>query len=462
MNSGPAEARDLKQGGDAGHGTEVTPHLVRPGPAPTMWARGYSWLAPVSPGRYLVAILAIAVAAWGSYFAGRGLSSPHDQFDLKIYDAAVRFWTSGHNLYDYAQPDSLMGSLGFTYPPLAAVLMSPMSLLSWRAVQSITVIAIALAGAAFCYLLLQDSIRMRGPQGLLIVGVATSVGFLFEPIRENISYGQVNLFLGLMVVFDVFFLARRYPRLFGIGIGLAAAIKLTPAIFILYLVLTKRWRPAITAAITAVVLSLAAAVVAWSEVWDFFTSILWDTSRVGHPDSVFNQSINGLLARLASPDLPSRRLWVLLSIILAVFGLWRARKVFLAGDDLAGMTITGMVGLMVSPVSWTHHAVWVLPAVVVLLHRAWELGRDFGTADPTTRRQFWSLVGLTFAGLGWTIEAHHYVTDRTRDWSVATWSDHLLATLPTLWCLAIIALLPARKLVPAWSAAALPRVPARH
>ena len=447
MDSGPTESRP---GLGAG---------IRSAPEPddddtlTVWHRVYRWLAPPSPVRYLVALALIAVAAWGSYFAGLGLSSPHDQFDLKIYDAAVRYWTSGNELYDYSQPDSLMGQLGFTYPPLAAVLMSPMSLLPWQVVQSLTVIAVAVACAGFCYLLLKDSVRMRGPQGLLIVGVAASVAFLYEPIRENISYGQVNLFLGLMIAFDVLYLARRHPKLFGVGIGLAAAIKLTPAIFIVYLVLTKRWRPAITAAITAAVLSFGVAVVAWNEVWNFFTSILWDTSRVGHPDSVFNQSINGFLARLVSPDLPSRGLWALLSLALLVYGLWRARRVYLAGDDLAGVTITGMVGLMVSPVSWTHHAVWVLPATVVLVHRAWELWGDYCTGDRAARRPLVTMVVLIVLGTGWSIEAHHYVTDRTRDWSAATWSDQLLATLPTLWCLAVITLLPARRVLPAYTRA---------
>lgn len=417
---------------------------------PSGWRRAYRWLAPSTPARYLVALTLVALAAAVSYAVGRGVSSPHGQFDLKIYDAAVRYWAFGNPLYEYAQPDSLMGTLGFTYPPLAAVLMSPMVVLPWSAVQIITVSLIALAGAGFTYLILRDSVRMRGPQGLLIVGAATSVGFLWEPVRENISYGQVNLFLGLLVVGDLLLLGRRYPKLAGVGVGLAAAIKLTPAIFVLYLALTRRWRPAVTAAVSAAVFSLAAAVVAWREVWDFFTEILWDTSRVGHPDSVFNQSINGFLARVASPADHSRTVWVALAVLVVGFGLWRATRLFARGDDLAGITVTGLVGLMVSPVSWTHHAVWALPAMVVLVHRAWELRSRIRAGENAVRARFWGLVALAVLGTGWILEAHKYVTDRTRDWSAALWSDHMLATLPTVWCLAVIALLPARSSLPAW------------
>jgi alpha-1,2-mannosyltransferase len=412
--------------------------------------RFFRWFAPSSPIRYVAALAVIAVSGLASYFIGRGLSSPHDQFDLKIYNAAVTFWTSGRPLYDYSQPDSLMDQLGFTYPPFSAVLMTPMTLLPWRAVQSITVIAIALACAGLVYLLLKDSVRMRGPQGLLIVGVGASAAFLWEPVRENISYGQVNIYLGLAIAFDFVYLARRFPKLFGIGVGLAAAIKLTPGIFILYLLVTRRWRAAAMATGTFFVLSFGVAVVAYDEVRDFFTAILWDTSRVGHPDNVFNQSVNGFLARLVSPDPPSRGLWMALAVVVVAFGMWRAHRLFAAGDDIAGVTITGFVALMVTPISWTHHAVWVVPAVIILGHRAVELGRRFRNLDKSETRSFWLVIGLLAAGAGWTIEAHHYVTDRTKDWSVATWSDQLLATLPTIWCLLIIVLLPARKVLPLW------------
>jgi alpha-1,2-mannosyltransferase len=419
-------------------------------PALTRFQKFLAWFAVSSPLRYVSALALVAVAAWASYWIGRALSSPHDQFDLKIYNAAVKFWTSGHPLYDYSQPDSLMDQLGFTYPPFSAVLMTPMTLLPWQAVQSITVIAIALSCAGFTYLLLQDSIRMRGPQGLLILGVATSAAFLFEPIRENISYGQVNIYLGLAIAFDFLFLARRLPKAFGIGVGLAAAVKLTPGIFILYLLVTRRWRAAIVASATFVVLSFGVAIVAYEEVRDFFTVILWDTSRVGHPDNVFNQSVNGFLARLASPDLPSRGLWAALAFVVVVFGMWRAWKLFQAGDDLAGVTVTGLVALMVTPISWTHHAVWVMPVMVILGHRAVELGRRLKELSKAERRSYWTVIGLIMLGIGWTIEAHHYVTDRTKDWSVATWSDQLLATLPTIWCLLVLVLLPARRVLPLW------------
>jgi len=93
---------------------------------------------------------------------------------------------------------------------------------------------------------------------------------------------------------------------------------------------------------------------------------------------------------------------------------------------------------------------WVLPAAVVLVHRAWELGRDYPMLSTRDRRSYWVALGLAVASLGWWVESHHYLTDQTHQWWVGSGTDLLLAMLPTLWCLAVVVLLPARRVLPAW------------
>jgi alpha-1,2-mannosyltransferase len=100
--------------------------------------------------------------------------------------------------------------------------------------------------------------------------------------------------------------------------------------------------------------------------WDYWTSILWDTSRVGRLVNPWNQSILGLLAHVADPAQPDRLLWVLLAAAVAVLGLWRAMRVYRRGDDLTAVTLVGLTACLVSPISWVHHLYWVVPAVVLL------------------------------------------------------------------------------------------------
>ncbi|HYO34847.1 MAG TPA: glycosyltransferase family 87 protein [Geodermatophilus sp.] len=275
-----------------------------------------------------------------------------------------------------------------------------------------------------------------------------------EPVRETIGFGQVNLFLLALVMADVVAL-RRGSRWAGVGIGLAAAVKLTPGLFVVWLLLTRRWRAARVAVATAAAATLLAAAVAPATSWRFWTGTLWQTERVGRLDKTSNQSLLGALARLADPGDPSRPVWALLAAAALVFVLTRAVRATRAGDDLAGVTLTGLAACLVSPVTWSHHLVWLVPALVVLVDVA------AGTPPvPGTPRRSRSRAGAAAlaAGTGlvlasssiWFAEArpgsHH-------DLGVP---GLLVEDLYLLVTLLVVALLPAR----VTAARAAPRSPA--
>ncbi|MBO0871631.1 MAG: DUF2029 domain-containing protein, partial [Micromonosporaceae bacterium] len=250
-----------------------------------------------------------------------GYGNRHNFLDLRIYDGAVRWWAHGHPLYDFAVPDRYQGSLGFTYPPFAAVLMYPMA---WVPVV-VTIAAMFLVSAAAIVLttvwLVAPVARRHGWPVWYAVGLAVPLITVLEPIRETVTFGQINLLLAVLVVGDLLVVTRRAPRWAGIGIGLAAAIKLTPAIFIGYLLLTRRTRPALVAMATAVGASLVAAAVHPADSWRYWTHVLWQASRVGHLDQIPNQSLLGLVYRLAYPHPGNRLLWLALAGAALVFGM---------------------------------------------------------------------------------------------------------------------------------------------
>ena len=103
----------------------------------------------------------------------------------------------------------------------------------------------------------------------------------------------------------------RGRRWAGVGIGLATAIKLTPGVFILYLLVTRRWRAAATAIGAAAAATLVAAALFPDQSREFWTSALWDTNRVGILEYVSNQSLRGLLARLPLGAVESK-VWLVL------------------------------------------------------------------------------------------------------------------------------------------------------
>ncbi len=285
-------------------------------------------------------------------------------FDLGVYRGAVRWWLLDDGpLYDFRYQFT---EYGFTYPPFAALLFSPLVATSWP-------VAIALGllvNAAMVALLLRrlgwPEIRARRWHRPTALVVATCGIMLFEPVRDTFSYGQVNLVLLVLVLADERLLARG-SRYAGIGIGLAAAVKLTPGIFLLYLVVAGKRRAAAVAAGTAAAATALAALIAPGASRVFWTDALWDTERVGKLAYVSNQSLRGVLARL---DVPHASAWWLglVAVVLAVWAV-RARRAAAAGDHLTGFALTGIAGCLVSPVTWVHHLVWVLPALVLLARR---------------------------------------------------------------------------------------------
>ncbi|GAB3801764.1 hypothetical protein GCM10027605_19880 [Micromonospora zhanjiangensis] len=155
------------------------------------------------------------------------------------------------------------------------------------------------------------------------------------------------------------------------GIGLATAIKLTPGIFIVYLLVTRRWRAAAVASGTAAAATLLAAAAAPDASREFWTEALWNTDRVGSLAYISNQSLQGLVARL-DPTHPSTVAWLAAVLATLAVWAWRSRVAVAAGDEPAGLALTGVVGCLVSPVTWVHHLVWLIPALVLLVHNAFD------------------------------------------------------------------------------------------
>ena len=287
----------------------------------------------------------------------------HGAFDLHVYRGAMVWWRHGHPLYTYHLGHT---PFGFTYPPFAALTMLPMAFVSQAAAVAITYVACCLAILLTTWWLVVPIARRHGWSPWWSLAVAVPFVVAMDPVRETLGYLQVNLFLAVLVLADVLAL-RRGRRWAGIGIGLATAIKLTPGLFIVYLALTRRWRAAITASGAFAATTLVAYLFDPHTSVEFWTSTLWDTSRVGHTDYTENQSLLGRVSRLAWPGEPSRVPWGLLVLVLLLLGMWRAVRAFRRGDELVGITLTGLTGNLISPISWTHHLYWVVPAVLVLV-----------------------------------------------------------------------------------------------
>ncbi|WP_341718210.1 glycosyltransferase 87 family protein [Micromonospora sp. FIMYZ51] len=336
--------------------------------------------------RTVVRVGIVAAVAYAAWLAIGAFGRPYNFFDMKIYHGAVVWWASGHELYEFVAPDT---TLGFTYPPFAGLAMLPMAHLPVaaaglvNAVVSIAVLAVVLAA------LLRPIVDRMGWPLWYTVAIATPLAVAIEPTRETLGYGQVNLLLFALVIADLVALRWRSRRgthscesdgpllrfiysgaWAGVGIGLATAVKLTPALFIFYLMITRQWRVAMTAIGTTIGVTLGSFGIVGAESRAYFGSVLWQTERVGAADMTPNQSLAGLLARLYDSIETPGLLWLAFSVLVLALGLSRAADAHSDGDELTAFTLVGLTANVISPISWTHHLVWVIPAVIVLVDHA--------------------------------------------------------------------------------------------
>jgi alpha-1,2-mannosyltransferase len=355
-------------------------------------------------------------------------------FDLKVYFGAINYWAHGRGeVYDYLAP---LTKYGFTYPPFAALTMLPMAVLPWHLVITISLVATALVTALITWWFLGPVVAAHRWPRWFVYLLAAALLFAFEPMRETLSFGQVNMLLVFLIVADLVLLVGR-SRWGGVGVGLATAIKLTPGVFILYLLLARRYRAAIVAMATTSVATLLAAVVAPHASRIFWTDALWDTDRIGQLSYISNQSVEGFVARL-HPGSPSMKLWAAIVLVLLAVWAWRVRRAVRLGDERAGLALTGVLGGLISPVTWIHHLVWLVPAMLLLVAR----GLD-AVASPVpggSRRRGVRL--LVFAGaldVVLSSRAVWYFSDHFTGWGLLVSNLYALASVTLLLGLPLVA-----------------------
>ena len=351
-----------------------------------------AWLRKPSTVLALRIILIVALAAVVWYLTDR-YGEHHKLFDFRIYRKAVLFWLDGdNNLYNYTQADKTNNYLGFTYPPFGAFIMIPLAVLPYGLAKWSHLVVISAALGLMCYWTATPLARRFKQPAWFVLGLTVPLAFALEPIRESLSFGQVNHELAVLIIGDLLFLVHRRSKWGGVGIGLATAIKLTPGIFIIYLLLTRKWRAAITAMFTATAATVLTAGFDLRTSAKFWLVTFWDSSRVGILDQTSNTSINGMLLRFFDDRDPNYPQVFYLAMVAGVlgYGFYRAVRAHKLGDEITAMTIVGLVGVMVSPVSWIHHNFWIVPALVVLADVALRSGLW------TRRFWCWTVVFMLF------------------------------------------------------------------
>jgi len=321
---------------------------------------------------------AIAVAAavvWlvsGAYMFHFGASW---HLDLRVYREA------GSALYHHGSPftvDFTANHLPFTYTPFALLVLSPLAFGRLGLVETLWWLASAVSFVGATYLLLTTGTSLAGRRAWAVAALLCATASLaLEPVRSNFDYGQINLILMVMIVADV---TRVRAPWRGVLVGLAAAIKLTPLVFLFYFAAARDWRSLARGVGTVVVVTGASWLVLPSDSARYWFHEVTDARRTGALGVVSNQGWNGLVHR--SPFDGGHFgtvVWLVLSLATLAGGVVLTRWLVEGARTVEALTVLALTELLVSPVSWTHHWSWlvVVPIVAVGL---WSVHRQVAVA----------------------------------------------------------------------------------
>ncbi len=381
---------------------------VTTAPAPT---RGrLAILAPL-----LLALSVAARLAW-TYLAPNGANF----VDLHVYVGGAATIGTEHSLYDFTYGDLTPGfALPFTYPPFAAVAFYPLTLLPFGFLSFSWTVGIIAA----LYGVVRLSQRLLGGGSRRMAMCWTAVCIWIEPMRSTLDYGQINVLLCLVVLYAV---CNTRWWVSGLLVGLGTGIKLTPAISGLYFLGVKRWGTALFAAMVFVGTIGISALAVGDDVRRYFTDLIFEPNRIGPVATSFNQSWRGGISRIVGYDAGFSApvlIELAATAVLAVLA-WRAIG---AQDRLGGIVIVQLFGLLLSPISWTHHWVWLVPLMIWLIHgplRELRGAKIFG----------WGWLVLTLIGLPWLLSfAQPSIWQTGRPWYLA-WAGlvYIVAAVATL------------------------------
>ena len=429
------------------------PGQAPPRLAPTLrsWRPGIATRVGISVAFALSAMLQIFGVPFTSSFGTR------TRFDMDVYRIGGQIWHQGLSLYaEGSMPFTTDGIwLPFTYPPFAALLFTPLGALPL----SVASIGISLITAALLIYVTKLSLALLdigsdANRWWLATGLSVAT-IWFNPFWMTLGFGQINMVLMAMIMVDVFVLHRRAASpgasaarwAQGALTGIAAAIKLTPLVFLGVFFVAGRFRAVVTGLVTFAVAGLIGVLWMPEDSRTYWTDTLFHTARIGQPEGRINQNLNAAGLRLFGDGDTSSYWWIGTSLAITVLALlaarsWQPVAAFAPGPmtgRVAALGVTCIVaiwGLLVSPTTWAHHWVWCVPALLLCL----TLGRRIGTR--AARLAYHSLAGV--GTVIFAVGPFQLLPPIEDGWA---WWEHLVGNSFTLWGIAFLAtlwLLPPR------------------
>jgi alpha-1,2-mannosyltransferase len=312
-------------------------------------------------------VAAVAAIAYLVALATHPSSAVLKGFDLQVYlGGAGQALHNPGNLYTWIYEGH--PGIQFTYTPFAALLFTLGRAVPFRALMGLVVVVSAYALLATIWIAFRElGWRPAARAGMtLLLGGLT---FWTEPVQRGLFLGQVDLVLMGLIVWDLCQPDRRWWK--GAATGLLAGITLIPGLFVVYLLITRKFRQAFVAAGAFVVtLIIGFAVLPHPSVWYWLDGNFFQASRTGFVGDQENQSLRGMMTRFIGSVSGGQDPWLVVFVVVAVLGLAVAVMLHNSGRTFAGLIAVALTALLASPISWDHQWVWIAPGLALIVDAA--------------------------------------------------------------------------------------------
>ena len=99
----------------------------------------------------------------------------------------------------------------------------------------------------------------------------------------------------------------------------------------------------------------------------YWTSVIFQSGRLGSNSDTSNQSLRGQEQPEQDAAQAPGALWAAAAVVAAVAGFALVRRLARESREMEAIAVTGLLGVLISPVSWIHHFVVVVLVIGAIL-----------------------------------------------------------------------------------------------
>lgn len=275
--------------------------------------------------------------------------------DFRLYYLGAQSVLLGKNPYEEVQ--------GVIYPPISLALLTPFASLPIELAEDVWTLFSLIALLTSIVLLLKISMTYTIGNFFIVAGLA----LLSFPVKFNLGMGQINLILLMLTCLSFYWYRKRLPVLAGSALAVAAALKLTPLVLILFFLKKRQWKIVISCLVGFILLNcLGLMLLGSTTTFDYWQKIFPAIPTVGNA-IYYNQAFTGWLARAEVADQLARIInYVVFGGMLAMSWFTTRKESQPVGVELSELGLFMISVLVGTGLAWQHHYVALLIPLVAL------------------------------------------------------------------------------------------------